>query len=507
MSRSHEHAISMEDRPEKAVHQGKSTSADDEVIIATLPKNVKDSPVYKKLQKSIEAKKAKKSEEEDIKMADARAKEKPKIQKVPAALKEKEKFRKYYEPQWISIGPIHHGKENLVLAENQYKPELVAKFINDGGTSIEALYNIIKDKIKELKESFDKDVIKGYDDDTLSWLLFYDGCSTLQFINSYVKINGNELRILSIKNDQIAYVQQDLFLLENQIPFEVLKLLMESRKDAEILKSSVKDFIRCNVMTPNKYKKTLEIELETDPEPAHLLELLRSAILQQPREHPRSNLGEKLSHSLDKAITLFPCKNYWPLNKYFTEGNDQGQQSFRSVQDLISAGIDLKPSGSCSLRDIRFTSLCFAGWLRLPPITVDDSTGPRFLNLIAYEMCPDNFRTDYEVISYISFLDSLIDYPVDVKELRSSHILHNLLGCDNDVALLFNEIATDLVPSQAVYKDVIAQIQSHYKSKWRTWMAQVYHDHFSSPWTIVAFLAAVVALGMSGIQTWYTVKS
>lgn len=122
-------------------------------------------------------------------------------------------------------------------------------------------------------------------------------------------------------------------------------------------------------------------------------------------------------------------------------------------------------------------------------------------------MCPDNFRTDYEVISYISFLDSLIDYPVDVKELRSSHILHNLLGCDNDVAQLFNEIATDLVPSQAVYKDVIAQIQSHYKSKWRTWMAQVYHDHFSSPWTIVAFLAAVVALGMSGIQTWYTVKS
>lgn len=140
-------------------------------------------------------------------------------------------------------------------------------------------------------------------------------------------------------------------------------------------------------------------------------------------------------------------------------------------------------------------------------MTVDDSIGSRFLNLIAYEMCPDNFRTKYEVTSYISFLESLIDYPDDVKELRSAHILHNLLGCDKEVAQLFNEIGTDLVPNTEVYNEVILQVQSHYKSKWRTSMAEVFHEHFSSPWTMVAFLAAAVALGMSGIQTWYTVYS
>ena len=66
--------------------------------------------------------------------------------------------------------------------------------------------------------------------------------------------------------------------------------------------------------------------------------------------------------------------------------------------------------------------LCF-GFLRLPPIIVDDSTRPKFFNLIACEMCPD-FNNDYGVFSYISFLDSLIDEANDVKELRKAGILY-----------------------------------------------------------------------------------
>ena len=52
----------------------------------------------------------------------------------------------------------------------------------------------------------------------------------------------------------------------------------------------------------------------------------------------------------------------------------------------------------------------------LPPIIVDDSTRPKFLNLIAYEMCLD-FENDFGITSYISFLDSLID---DAKESRNT---------------------------------------------------------------------------------------
>ncbi|PON67435.1 hypothetical protein TorRG33x02_264760, partial [Trema orientale] len=189
-------------------------------------------------------------------------------------------------------------------------------------------------------------------------------------------------------------------------------------------------------------------------------------------------------------------------------GQQLHQQFFRSVLDLKAPGIYLKPSKNRSLKSLTFTSKVFKAQLELPPLLVEDSMAPKFMNLIAYEMCPDNTETKYEATSYIiSFLVSLIDYPNDVKELRSAQVLHNFLGCDKDVAKVFNQIGKYLVPNTEVYEKVIDQIERHYKNKYLTWMAQVVNDHFSSPWTLVAFLAGFMALGMTGVQTWFTIDS
>ncbi|TKY46398.1 UPF0481 protein isoform X2 [Spatholobus suberectus] len=95
----------------------------------------------------------------------------------------------------------------------------------------------------------------------------------------------------------------------------------------------------------------------------------------------------------------------------------------RNIQELRAAGVRLKKSNSRRLWDISFS----CGWLRpelkLPEITVDDTTAPTFLNLITYEMCPD-FRNNYKICSsFVAFMDSLIDHPDDVKELRSAGVL------------------------------------------------------------------------------------
>ncbi|RVW62301.1 hypothetical protein CK203_061548 [Vitis vinifera] len=167
-------------------------------------------------------------------------------------------------------------------------------------------------------------------------------------------------------------------------------------------------------------------------------------------------------------------------------------QSFRHIKELKAAGIYLKPSRTCFLRDISFKSYFFFGYLKLPPITIDDFTKTKFLNMVAYEMCPDA-PDDYAVTSYICFLYDLIDHADDVKELRSKHILHNLLGSDDDVAKIFNEISNDLVDPEA-YKDVKDCIQKHYDKRVNTWTAQALHNHFRSPWTVMAFIAAVLIL-------------
>ncbi|KAK7826102.1 upf0481 protein [Quercus suber] len=167
-------------------------------------------------------------------------------------------------------------------------------------------------------------------------------------------------------------------------------------------------------------------------------------------------------------------------------------QSYRNVQELRAAGIHVeversKEKGSC-LSDISFTTLGCLGYLWLPPIIVDDSTRPKFLNLITYEMCLD-FKIDLGITSYISFLDSLIDKANDVKMLRKAGILHNCLGSDEEVAQVFNEIGTDLVPNSEIYGDIKSKIEKHYyENIFMNWLAQFCHEHFSSPWTFMTFV-------------------
>ncbi|MBA0654800.1 hypothetical protein Goklo_021733, partial [Gossypium klotzschianum] len=152
---------------------------------------------------------------------------------------------------------------------------------------------------------------------------------------------------------------------------------------------------------------------------------------------------------------------------------------------------------SC-LTDISFNHIFFSGKLRLPPITVDDST----INLIAYEMCPD-FDNDFTVTSYMCFLDLLIDEAEDVKDLRDAGILYNRLGSDEEVAKLFNKMNTDLVPSPMIYSGVKEKIHNHCKNMWINHAAQGYHTYFRSPWTFLAFLGAIAALTLSALQTYY----
>ncbi|GLT58134.1 hypothetical protein SLA2020_310540 [Shorea laevis] len=96
--------------------------------------------------------------------------------------------------------------------------------------------------------------------------------------------------------------------------------------------------------------------------------------------------------------------------------------------------------------------------LKLHPIVVDDSTIPKLLNLIAYEMCPD-FVNDYEITTYVVFLDSLIDKAEDVKELRVAGVLHNGPGSDEAVAEVFNRMSDNLVPNPELkYSDLQERI-------------------------------------------------
>uniref|UniRef100_A0A7N2M4V0 Uncharacterized protein n=1 Tax=Quercus lobata TaxID=97700 RepID=A0A7N2M4V0_QUELO len=506
-----EHIISMEEmihsRKVERKEAGETSRGHDQPVIV--------SSATQELSIAIHETGCASSEEENfMKLKEARVKgknrwtTKPKIQKV-LLLRCHKDFQKYCEPRVVSIGPIHHGKPKYRLAE-EFKLTLAENFIEESGKTDRELYMVIKNNIEQLRKCFDEEVIHNYNDEALSWMLFVDGCATLKFIDSVVHSN---VKRFQIKNGQVAFVRQDLFLLENQLPYQILNDLIKNSKEGEKLRESVQSFIdeqRMTEKTKEKPTKNNE-EGEKTEEPVHLLDLLRNRLLGYTSTSPNNKEGEKTEetppnkepvHLLDLLRSkLLGCTSTSPKKN----SNQEDWNSFRNVQELNAVGIHLKSSDNNCLGNITFTKNWefYGGTLSLPPIIVDDSTGPKFFNLIAYEMCPD-FENDYGVSSYISFLDSLIDESKDVIDLRSAGILRNFLGSDDEVARVFNEIGTDLVPNLEIYKGVRSQIQQYYDKRRMLWITQVIHDHFSSPWTVVAFIAGLFVLILSVLQTVYS---
>ena len=141
----------------------------------------------------------------------------PKIQKVIFLLRDHKDFKKYFEPRMVSLGPIHHGKENYQLAE-KHKLVLTYEFIKDSGNTIQEVYMKVEENIKELRKCFEEEVTKDYDDEALAWLLFVDGCAILQYIYCAIDRLNNKFKELSIKHDSVAFGNQDCFWLRISFP-------------------------------------------------------------------------------------------------------------------------------------------------------------------------------------------------------------------------------------------------------------------------------------------------
>ncbi|KAK7280389.1 hypothetical protein RJT34_25453 [Clitoria ternatea] len=299
---------------------------------------------------------------------------------------------------------------------------------------------------------------------------------------------------------------------ENTKEAEQYKLLWTSKFVAEYSEK------RC-IQDPDRtgeYKRLgIVVVSIQNPKPIHLLDYYRSTYLSpqvhldahtyEPREKRKIlrkyNEPDKYDNQIVSPISWHTCKN---------------------IQELKTVGIRVKANklhknNALAWSNITFTSKWFGGELRLPVFDFSDST-PYFLwNVMAYEMCPD-VDYKYECCSYFSFMDSLIDTVEDVKELRLAGVFQNLLGSDQDLANLFNELGNDLPTklysnvfhSQSVayskkYIMIKHQIENHYKTKWRTWLALAYNTYCNTPWTMIAFLAAFLALVLTFIQTWFTI--
>ncbi|KAK0598463.1 hypothetical protein LWI29_034917 [Acer saccharum] len=195
--------------------------------------------------------------EEEVKQLDSLAKALveepkagPKIQKVPFMLRDNTNFNKYFKPKVVSVGPYHYEDTNLQISK-PIKLKLAAMFIKENGVNKETLYLHIKKQIKNLRDCYDNEA-KDYPDHKLAWIFLVDGCAILQFIFFSAEEKYEELRKLRIKTDHVAFGHLDLFLLDNQLPYQLLQLIMRYTSKEEVFLKSIHKFIFNYIKAPGQ---------------------------------------------------------------------------------------------------------------------------------------------------------------------------------------------------------------------------------------------------------------
>ncbi|KAH6769112.1 hypothetical protein C2S51_014448 [Perilla frutescens var. frutescens] len=407
------------------------------------------------------------------------------IRRLPAVLRYEERTKHNYEPKIISFGPFHHGKPSLHLGET-FKLKALETFLSTCDNKDKLFFhNTIESNIDEIRRCYDEVSIEEHDDAALAEMMLLDGFFIVSLMELLFNTESLINVLFTIGMAGFSYAVRDMFLLENQIPYLVIKLIIKLRyDDARKGEDLLNNFLNFAAFQGHHNKDGAARD-DDENEPLHLLEAIRRKMVSKPRSEGKNvPLGLKVKEEVYIRTRLYTS---------------------RSVTDLKAKGIDFKPSPTAFLRDVKFNShFVFSGDLNLPVRCISEKTKVLFTNLIAYETSPDNV-SDYAVSSYVNLMKSLIHTAKDVKELREKRILVSNLGSDEEVFQVLKDIDTCGMENSGIFHEVKERIEEHYNNKTKTWMAELMHTYFDSPWTAIALLAATLLLCLTLLQTYFTI--
>ncbi|KAD5317474.1 hypothetical protein R6Q59_032830 [Mikania micrantha] len=416
------------------------------------------------------------------------------IQKVPPLLLEGEKGRKNrdcYEPKVVSLGPYHYKRTRLAQAE-EYKLITLEEYRLSTGKSMVSLYNKVFEVVDDARKCYIDGSTDAYDDHEFNQMMLRDGCFILFFIEC-ISCENNKLMLYNEYMGALGFanVARDMFLLENQIPFVVLEVLLKLKfpddKGEDVLNGFFNYLNYGEVIIRDE--KVLK-----DKHPLHILELYRYYFISLSASLSLHSSSSSMGRRRTKEKDSVEDYNYIKRNR-----------SFASVTELKAKGIFLKCTHDESRNEgIKFYSHYCYGELVLVRRAVSSNTKAIYLNMIAYEMCAHN-PNDFRISTYLRVMKSLIIQRDDVKELRNSGVLLHSLGRDEEVVQMYEEIEAPAV-NLYMFHQLRRGIEKHCNNKYKTWVAELINVYFSSPWKTVALVVATAILISSFLQTYFAIR-
>ncbi|XP_010447465.1 PREDICTED: UPF0481 protein At3g47200-like isoform X2 [Camelina sativa] len=301
-----------------------------------------------------------------------------------------------YTPRLVSFGPLHRGKEELQAME-EHKYRYFQSFILRTDSTLEELVRVARTWEQKARSCYAEDV--KLNSDEFVEMLVVDGSFLVELLlRSYYPQLRCEKDSIFGNSMMITDVCRDLILIENQLPFFVVKELFlllfvyYQQGTPSILKLAQRHF-SCFLSNIDDEMLTLE--------PKHFVDLLRSC--------------------------------YLPLVPTRLKETTLKVENAPEATELHSAGVNFKPAETSCLLDISFAD----GVLKIPTIFIDDLTESLYRNIIAFEQC---HCSDKNFLHYIRLLGCFIKSPTDANLLIRSGIIVNNLGNAEDVSKLFHSI-------------------------------------------------------------------
>ncbi|XP_073260532.1 UPF0481 protein At3g47200-like [Populus alba] len=383
---------------------------------------------------------------------------------VPDALRESNEA--IYTPQKVSIGPIHHGKENLQPMNKKKKSYLKEFGSRVGETSeqhvkfLEKIWDTIKNEEENIRQRYENGSREVAESDRFVKMVLRDAVFILEYLlrnKEYPKEYGDDS--LLRRNELRFRIQQDLLLLENQLPFFILEKLYDHlRQDG---KGSYNSFLNLAYDYFNRYNKSPY--KPSDKEILHFTDLVRSSLS---FKHPDTRSDE-------------PIGNFYSATK------------------LHEAAINFKKSRNECLLDVRFSST--KRELRIPRLQIDDHTELLFGNLIALEWSHYKGEDQY-ICHYVKLLETLVARPKDVDLL----IKNNIIDTKRDGASVRDMIAklsAETTEEYSIYYNLYKQLDKDYQNSWLKNSAYFREVYFGNLWRSTATVSATLLLLFTLVQT------
>ena len=302
-----------------------------------------------------------------------------------------------YSPQVISIGPYHHNKEKFQKME-KYKERYFKSFMQRAEIEInsENLVTTIREMEDIIRPCY-VDTVQLERDDFVKMIMF-DATFILELFLKYKLEEWTKDDPMIVEPWLDSMVMRELLLLENQLPFFVIKKIYHlaipsySNSDSlSLIQLTFHYFEHWNI-----HKKAPEGEIK------HFTDLLRFFALPPHNNLPQRNPEE-----------VFP--------KY-------------SATQLREAGVKFEVVPNKCVLDLSFKE----GELEFPLLEFVDFTEARVRNIMALEQCYDT--KDRYITGFYIILDYLIDTTKDVDLLVEKGIIVNSLGDSNAVAFMINNL-------------------------------------------------------------------